>query len=453
MSGVNRNPHRVKLICGFISGQLYGTIYSPTLPATMIILVSRGQTAFSVFLWGVSATPKKNGKKRSGQASHMTSPKGGNKSCYKPQPQSDTRPLLNKMDVEVTSKPFVSKLSEEDLKHVRLNNVHVTDCVLGQGSYGTVYKAEHDRTACAAKIVDLNQVKSTLVERVEQTFLLECLQYSKLSHPNIVKMLGVFYPKKQSLPVLVMELMEYNLMQLLKKSQNIPMYVKLSILQDVSRGLCYLHAQNPPIVHQALYSDSILFTKGLTAKIGDFKTGAVTVSDQVLLSTRQNRYNSDFLPDSVSNRILKYELPLNVFSFGCIVCHVITQKLPSIRHHPLSSVQPLPSVQDRPLPSRQHQQLQVTNSVRLRMISAPFNPIDIDTREPSVTPVKNTLCYMVDEWYTEERQDYIDMISDDSLKTLVEACLQCNPKNRPHISQVYKKIISIMTGEFVVNIS
>ena len=72
------------------------------------------------------------------------------------------------------------------------------------------------------------------------------------------------------------------------------MYIKLSILQDVSRGLCYLHAQNPPIVHQALYSDNILLTKGLVAKIGDFKTGAETVSDQVLLSVRQIGISMDF---------------------------------------------------------------------------------------------------------------------------------------------------------------
>ena len=370
------------------------------------------------------------------------------------------------MDVEVKSKPeSITFLNKDDLKHLKLNNVRVTDCVLGQGSYGTVYKGELDRTACAAKQLDISQVKSNLVERVQQNFLLECLQHSKLSHPNIVKMLGVFYPKKETiLPVLVMELMEYNLTQLLERSHNIPMYVKLSILQDVSRGLSYLHGQNPPIVHQALYSDNILFTKGLTAKIGDLKTGAETVSDQALLSTRQNRYSSDFLPDSVG--ILEYDLPLNVFSFGCIICHVITQKLPSIQHQHLPSVKPLLSIQDQPLPSIQHQPLLSVQEEPLPRIkhqriqqmllqlrrSAPCsNCILTDTRIPSVTLVRTTLSYMVDEWYNEERQGYIDMISDDSLKRLVEACLQHNSKNRPHILQVYKKIISIITGKLGYN--
>jgi len=49
------------------------------------------------------------------------------------------------------------------------------------------------------------------------------------------------------------------------------------------------------------------------------------VSDQALLSLRPNRCRNDFLPYSFG---LKYELPLNVFSFGCIVCHGITQIWP-----------------------------------------------------------------------------------------------------------------------------
>ena len=311
------------------------------------------------------------------------------------------------MDVEVKSKPeSVTFLSKDDLKHLKLNNVQLTDCVLGQGSYGTVYKAEYDRTACAAKQLDISQVKSNLVERVEQNFLLECLQHSKLSHPNIVKMLGVFYPKKETLPVLVMELMEYNLTQLLKRSHGIPLYVKLSILQDVSRGLCYLHAQNPPVVHQALYSDNILFAKGLVAKIGDFKTGADTVSEQALLSTRRNKDSSDFLPYRCD--ALKYDLPLNVFSYGCIVCHVITQKWPK---------QIFPSRSD---PSYN----------RYGMYS-----------DQKLNNIVNNWCVAV------LHQAYVEGIADYSLKHLAEACLQNDPKNRPHISQIHERVSSIVRGE------
>ena len=329
---------------------------------------------------------------------------------------------------EITGKKNPNARQEvtvNDLNNLILPRVKLTSCVLGQGSYGTVYKAEYNGIACAAKRVDLSVTHFT--ERVEQNFLLECLQHSTLSHSNIVKMLGVFSPKKETLPVLVMELMEYNLTQLLKKSQNIPMYVKLSILQDVSRGMCYLHAQNPPIVHQALYSDNILFTKGLIAKLGDFKTGAETVSDQALLSTRRNRASNDFLPDSHS-AALKYELPLNVFSFGCIVCHVITQKWP-ITHNNYF---------------KEQRSVKPHNISKLkRTENDPAQPF------PECDYTDLTMRYMIVDWCIEKHQYYINQIDDNTLKHLVEACLQRNPNYRPHMSQVCKRITNVMQGEFM----
>ena len=306
------------------------------------------------------------------------------------------------------NKPITRKITRDDLNHLILNRVNLSSCVLGQGSYGTVYKADHNGTACAVKQVDPTKSRRGVAERMKQHFLLECLQHSKLYHPNIVKMLGVFYPKEAVLPVLVMELMECNLTQLLENHQNISMYVKLSILQDVNRGLYYLHAQNPPIVHQALYSDNILFTKGLTAKIGDFKTGAETVSDQALLSVRRNRGSNDFLPNLVS--FLKFDVSLNVFSFGCVMCHVITQRWPQdvVTVYKMSSGQEAGTIV--------HQEI--------------CNPCKITKQ----------LSYTMDDWCVEKYQNYIDQIGDNSLKQLIEACLQWNPEYRPHMSLIYVRI-------------
>ena len=340
-------------------------------------------------------------------------------------------------ETKVLSKRITTSIiTKDELKHLIIGGVRLnTSCVLGRGSFGTVYKAsykaEHsadNRTECAAKQVD-NYIQShcSIEHRKRQNFLLECLQHSHLDHPNIVKMLGVFYGNEQAtLPFLVMELLEYNLTQLLERTHNIIMYVKLSILQDVSRGLCYLHAQNPPIVHQALYSDNILITKGLTAKIGDFKTGAETVSEQVLLSVRpRNRRNNDFLPDS--HDILEYDLPLNVFSFGCMVCHVITQQWP------VHVTQCYPVV--KPCSTKpEYFTIKVTQN-------------DMLVNSVSVTKRQDTLASCtIDDWCVEKHQNYIDMIDDNSLKQLVKACLQQNPKNRPHISLIYERITSIMTG-------
>ena len=364
------------------------------------------------------------------------------------------------MDVEVNV-PITAKviIRPDDLKHLELRGVTLHRCVLGQGSYGTVYKAEHKGIACAAKRVDHELIRElNLVNRMRQNFLLECLLHSQLSgHPNIVKMLGVFYPEGQALPVLVMELMEYDLTKLLEKFQNIPMYVKLSILQDISRGLCYLHAQNPPIVHQALYSDNILVTKGLIAKIGDFKTGAETLSDQVVLSVRRNRASDGFLPYSRQSRdILKYSMQLNVFSFGCIICHVITQKMPVSPS--MQQNQPGKMTSFIKSPSRTKHISPKPKSTIFRdkgqyqspsaWLQAPRTRI---TRRRKLEYDYSDLMRSctIDEWSVRNYQDSIDLISDHSLKQLVEAFLQHNCEDRPYMLQVNERIISIMTGELM----
>ena len=389
-------------------------------------------------------------------------------------------------------------IGNADLQHLILKNVKLDDSpsgVLGQGSFGTVYKAEYNGTSCAAKQLDTSEhpsvISSILANQTKQKFLLECLQHSKLHHPNIVKMLGVFYPSggQAVLPVLVMELMNYNLTQLLEKYHNIPMYIKLSILQDVSRGLCYLHAQNPPIVHQALYSDNILITASLQAKIGDFKTGAETVSDQTLLRVRQSiRNNKGFLPDA--SHTLEYDLPLNVFSFGCVVCHVITQKWPRkalpFNTPPIASLwsqdsdstistqsckpelKPLPFISFSPpneITSNTSSPVSVLPEESSILFSSPnkvTEEFEIPTGAVSTPPNRITKAYeisppqwnssmvgfMVDDWSVKQHQKYIDLISDISLKKLVESCLQHNSKNRPHMLQINETITSIMAGMF-----
>ena len=318
-------------------------------------------------------------------------------------------------------------VSENNLNELRLAVVKLnTSTVLGQGSCGTVYEAKYSGTMCGAKRLDIQNpphqefaVSSNqrVAKKLKENFIRECIQHSKLHHPNIVRMIGVFYTEKsqpsltqkESLPFLVMERMDCNLTQLLERSRhNIPMYVKLSILQDVSRGLYYLHDQNPPIVHQALYSDNILLTKGLTAKIGDFKTGAETVADRKKLTVRPIRNIDGFLPDfDKCETDLKYETSLNVFSFGCMICHVITEQWPNIQS---------------PLPDKKE--------------VGKFSGYDLKLKS------------MKDDWAVDKNQNYIDLISDYSLKKLVEDCLQRKSKNRPSMMLVDESMNRIITSEY-----
>ena len=90
-------------------------------------------------------------------------------------------------------------------------------------------------TTMAGRVLPIKQLGDMYVEanvkQVKEEFLHECLLHSKLDHPNIVKMLGVYYPSEQAvLPALVMELMDCSLTSLLESFQNLPVYFKLAVL-------------------------------------------------------------------------------------------------------------------------------------------------------------------------------------------------------------------------------
>ena len=107
---------------------------------------------------------------------------------------------------------------------------------------------------CAAKEVHAILVEGVThaeYEATKQSFLTECVNASRIQHPNVVQVLGIYYPSPGApLPWLVMEMMECNVKGFLQnyKKDKIPLHFKLSILVDISQGLEFLHGQDiiPP---------------------------------------------------------------------------------------------------------------------------------------------------------------------------------------------------------------
>ena len=168
-------------------------------------------------------------------------------------------------------------------------------------------------------------------EATKKAFLVECLQSSTLGHPNVVQVLGVYNPSGRSLlPVLVMERMQESLTSVVKKYPNIPMYVKLSMLLDVSRGLWYLHGHHPPIIHRDLSPNNVLLNSQFVAKISDLGVAKVIQAD-----SKKTRAPGtvDFMPPEALLDTPKYGLPLDVFSYGGVMLHVVNQEWPKPLHY------------------------------------------------------------------------------------------------------------------------
>ena len=207
-----------------------------------------------------------------------------------------------------------------------LKGVKETGEEIGVGAYGRVFAVDYHGTVCAAKEIHANLIGRAELTKPLYYFLKECQQCAELRHPNIVQFLGVYYKPGSSVPILVMEKMDESLRYSLERYSNIPMTIKLSILFDVSLGLRYLHSRK--ILHRDLSSNNILLTALLRAKIGDLGVAKVVKVDNKK-SLTQVPGTADFMPPEALVDMPIYDASLDVFSYGGIVLHTVTQKWPT----------------------------------------------------------------------------------------------------------------------------
>jgi len=279
-----------------------------------------------------------------------------------------------------------SRIIMEDVNLLQLGDIRGTGKVIGEGAYGRVVEVS---VLCAAKEIHHLLVGSSrpqAVSALKQKFLQECLYCSRLCHPNIVQFLGIHYPSEDAkLPWLVMEKLEFSLTHYLEKHKlnEVSFQVRIPILHDVSLGLQYLHVQG--IIHRDLSSNNILLTKQLVAKIGDLGV-AKAVDHNHMKSSTQAPGTVVFMPPEALLVHPKYGKPVDVFSFGCVILHVMTH------------IWPLPK-----------------------------DEMHIDDITGKKVPRSEI----------ERREDYLKAIEKPmKLKELILQCLQDLPRQRPSISDI-----------------
>jgi len=276
------------------------------------------------------------------------------------------------------------RASTDPSQITRLKEVTSTGKVIGKGSYGRVIEVYAHGTLCAAKEVHPILVDGVTTEELEatrQSFLSECNNASRIHHPNVVQVLGIHYPTPEAkLPWLVMEMMECSVKGFVESynQDEVPLHFKLSILVDISQGLQFLHGQN--IIHRDLSSNNVLLTKHCVAKIADL--GVAKVIE--MKTQTQMPGTLHFMPPETLLVKPRYGKPVDVFSLGCIACHVMSHQWPV--------------------------------------------PKD---RVPEGTMIVLT--------EVQRREDYL-LSCHSSLKQLVELCLQNVPEQRPQVSDVFREL-------------
>ena len=292
-----------------------------------------------------------------------------------------------------TAKPLFSALFGQ----YKLEKAQIRNRELGSGTYATVFEVEHIGLKCAGKKFNESLLKQGDSSHYVRRFAEECRLLSQVRHPNIVQFLGVCSQQggSDSAPVLVMEFLPIKLTTCIEQYYNdpggiLPDEISFSILHDVALGMCYLHNQNPPIVHRNLCSNNVLLTADMTAKISDL--GVAKILDGVTgRMTLDLRTVAAYMPPEVMMAEPEYDITIDTFSYGILMIHMF------------SGVWPKPSVGQT-----------YTDPSTEKLVA--------------VTEVQR-------------RKEFIDAIRDGHpLMKLILKCIDNNTKKRAHANEIVKQL-------------
>ncbi len=180
---------------------------------------------------------------------------------------------------------------------------------------------------CAGKKLHEALFSDALPDTLKRMFLSECCCHANLRHPHIVQLLGVYTQPGGVLPMLVMEFMHCTLRACLEKYPDMPVQYKRRILYDVALGLRFLHERPDPIIHRDLTANNVLLTEDFRAKISDLGVAKILPYNTRKMTMTPGTH--DYMPPEALVSEPVYDTKLDMFSFGILILHVVTQEWPS----------------------------------------------------------------------------------------------------------------------------
>jgi serine/threonine protein kinase len=205
------------------------------------------------------------------------------------------------------------------------------DSALGVGGFGTVYKGWVDEKTLApvkvgtGMIVAIKKLNHESVQGFKE-WQSEVNFLGRLSHPNLVKLLGYCGEEKELL--LVYEFMQRGSLEnhLFRRSSAIePLswQVRLKIAIGAARGLAFLHSLEKKIIYRDFKASNILLDTSYNAKIADFglaKLGPIGGESHV--TTRIMGTYGYAAPEYVATGHLYVRS--DVYGFGVVLLELLT---------------------------------------------------------------------------------------------------------------------------------
>lgn len=190
--------------------------------------------------------------------------------------------------------------------------------LLGEGTYGKVYKARVVRTG---ETVAMKQMKIEGAEDgMPSTALREIALLKELKdHQNIVRLLNLFY--KPNKLVLVFEYLENDLKKYMRSlNGRLPPATVKNFAFQLCRGVEFCHASR--IIHRDLKPQNLLIDQRMRLKIADF--GLARPFTVPLGEYTHEVVTVWYRPPEILLGCQIYSLPVDLWSIGCVLGEMAT---------------------------------------------------------------------------------------------------------------------------------
>ncbi|KAF3960152.1 hypothetical protein ACB098_11G043000 [Castanea mollissima] len=199
--------------------------------------------------------------------------------------------------------------------------------IIGDGSFGTVYKAQlSNGVTVAIKRLNPDAFKGF------REFWAEMVTLGMLHHPNIVKILG--YCMTSSDRLLIYEFFQKgSLDHWLHLERNFTFIwgTRIQIVKGVAKGLSFLHSLDKPIAHQNIKSRNVFLDSNFQAHITDFGVARGIDNSTSYASTQSaDAMGYCYMPPEYKEGLTSATLEADVYSFGILMFEIATGKRPNL---------------------------------------------------------------------------------------------------------------------------